>query len=157
MSSFCRRSDDSDAAFPTPQLVDSAEAAVERLLSVAYQPPRPEVVVLLLTPDFLMHAVVIVDDTRSPDAVVEVIEFVAESAAQAGREEMLVVASIRPGDGPLPGDVDRWIELSDLADSHGCELLEWFVISDGVAWCPRDFLIEPPRWPAATGSASDVR
>lgn len=156
MTSFCRRSDDSDAAAATHRLVNSADAAVEQILSAAHQPPRPEVVVLLLTPDFLMHAVVIVDDATSPDAVIEVIELVAEAAAEAGREQMLVVASVRPGDGPLPGDVDRWIELSDLADSHGCELLEWFVISDGVAWCPRDFLTEPPRWPADTEFPSDA-
>lgn len=157
MSSFCRRIDGSDAAPPTHRLVDSAEAAVERIMSAAEHPPRPEVVVLVLTPDFLLQTVLVVDDTRSPDAVVEVIELVTESAAEAGREAMLVVASVRPGLGPLPGDVDRWIELSDLADTHGCELLEWFVISDGVAWCPRDFLVEPPRWPAETGSASDAR
>ena len=64
----------------------------------------------------------------------------------AGREHAIVMASVRPGVGPLPGDVDRWRELSDIAESYGCELLEWFVISDGVAWCPRDFLAEPPRW-----------
>ena len=98
---------------------------------------------------------VVVDGTTSPDAVVEVMELVAEAAAEAGREHAIVIASVRPGDGPLPGDVDRWIELSDLADTFGCELLEWFVISDQVAWCPRDFLVEPPRWPAPTGSASD--
>ena len=136
MSSFCRRSDGDAAAPPTYRLVNSADAAVERILSTAHDPPRPEVVVLVLTPDFLVHAVLVVDDTRSPDAVVEVIELVTESVAEAGREALLVVGSVRPGLGPLPGDVDRWTELSDLAETHGCELLEWFVISDGIAWCP---------------------
>ena len=68
-----------------------------------------------------------------------------------GRDGALVVASIRPGRGPMPGDVDRWLEASAIADDAGVDLLEWFVIDGGAgagtAWCPRDLLGEPPRWP----------
>ena len=157
MPTFCRRSDEPDPDRPsTPRPVDSAEVALGTILAAAHQPARPEVIVLLLTPDLLDPSVVVVDGTTSPDAVVEVMELVAEAAAEAGREHAIVIASVRPDDGPLPGDVDRWTELTDLADTHGCELVEWFVISDQVAWCPRDFLVEPPRWPAPTGSPSDT-
>ncbi len=55
-------------------------------------------------------------------------------ARQAGRGDELVA-----------GDVDRWLELSDLAEQAGVELLEWFVIGDAIT-CPRDLLGEPPRW-----------
>ena len=44
------------------------------------------------------------------------------------------------------GDVDRWLEISDLAEDHGVDLLEWYVIGPDGASCPRDRLGEPPRW-----------
>lgn len=155
MFSFCRRSDDPDATPSMPRLVDSAESALQTVIEAAHHPAQPQVIAVLLDPDYIGHTVLVVDGTTSPDAVVEVMELLGEAAAESGREQTFVLASIRPADGPLPGDVDRWIELSDLAESHGCELVEWFVISDGVAWCPRDFLIEPPRWPEPTASTTD--
>ena len=154
MSTFCRRSEDCETPAPTPRLVDSAEAALETILLAAHHPERPEVIVLLLAPDYVGHTVVVVDGTTSPDAVVEVLELIGESAAESGREHAIVLASVRPGLGPLPGDVDRWLELSEMAGTYGCELLEWFVISDGVAWCPRDFVVEPPRWPESSEPGS---
>ena len=154
MPMFCRRSDASifEQSPTVHRLVDSAEAALQTILAAVHHPAESQVVAVLLDPDYIGQTVLVVDGTTSPDDVVEVMEFVVEAAAEAGREDVIVLASIRPDTGPLPGDVDRWIELSDLADSHGCELVEWFVISDRVAWCPRDFLIEPPRWPEPTGS-----
>ncbi len=154
MSTFCRRGDAIDGEGSSPRLVDSADAALETIFLAAHCPQRDEVIALLLAPDYVGHTVVVVDGTMSPDAVIEVMELIGESAAEAGREHALVLASVRPGLGPLPGDVDRWQELSDMAETCGCELLEWFVVSDGVAWCPRDFLVEPPRWPGSNDRSS---
>jgi hypothetical protein len=153
---FCREGDESDPVHSAvaPRLVDSAEAALQTIFAGAHRPAQSQVIALLLDPDYIGHTVLVVDDTTSPDAVVEVMELVAEAAAEAGREQVGVLATMRPDVGPLPGDVDRWIELSDLADTHGCELVEWFVITDRVAWCPRDFLVEPPRWPEPTPGTS---
>jgi hypothetical protein len=155
---FCRPGDepDPDHVCIVPRLVDSAEAAIQTILASAHDPAQSQVIAVLLDPDYIGHTVLVVDGTTSPDNVVEVMEHLAEAAAEAGREQVVVLASIRPDDGPLPGDVDRWIELSDLADTHGCELVEWFVIRDRVAWCPRDFLVEPPRWPEPTESTPDA-
>lgn len=155
MARFCRRSDDPDSAPRPLPIVDSAEVALATIAQAAHHPARTEVIALLLTTDYVGHTIVVVDGTTSPDAVVEVTELLVEAAAEAGREHVIVLASVRPGDGPLPGDVDRWIELSDLAESHGCELVDWFIISDRVVWCPRDFMVEPPRWPTSTGSPSE--
>jgi hypothetical protein len=149
---FCRHGDgpDPDHVPIVPRRVDSAEAALQTILAEAHQPEQSQVIALLLDPDYIGHTALVVDGTTSPDAVIEVMELLGEAVAGAGREQVIVLASIRPGDGPLPGDADRWIELSDLADTHGCDVVEWFVISDRVAWCPRDFLAEPPRWPEPT-------
>lgn len=149
MSTFCRRSLalDADGTAPIPQIVDSADAALRVIVSALHHPPRAEVITLILDPDYYGHTAVIVDGTESPDAVIEVLELLAESAAESEREASFVVASVRPDYGPLPGDADRWLELSELAESRGCELLEWFIISGDVAWCPRDLLAETSRWP----------
>lgn len=148
MTTFCRRDGTNGGDDTAPaHLVDTAETALATIFLAAHQPERNEVIALLLEADYIGHTVVVVDGTTSPDAVVEVMELIGQAAAESGRRHAIVLASVRPGLGALPGDVDRWIELTDLADTHGCELLEWFVIGDGVATCPRDFLVEPPRWP----------
>lgn len=151
MSAYCRRSDQpgSELEPPVPRLVDSAEAALEVVLAATHTPPRAEVIALLLDEDLRGRSVVVVDGTLSPDAVVEVMEMLGEAVADADRDQAIVLTSVRTECGPLPGDVDRWLELNEIADTYGCELMEWFVVTDGVAWCPRDFLAEPPRWPAA--------
>ncbi|MGH9137953.1 MAG: hypothetical protein ACRD0G_13055 [Acidimicrobiales bacterium] len=154
MSTYCRRSltlgaDGADAAMsPIPRLVDSADTALAVITTAIHRPQRPEVIALILDADYAGHTAVVVDETESPDAVIEVVELLAESAAEADRPSCFVLASVRPDYGPLPGDADRWLEISELAESRGCEVVEWFVISGDVAWCPRDLLAEPPRWPA---------
>jgi hypothetical protein len=150
MSTYCRRSVDfgdgsSCAAIPTH--VDSADAALAVIAAARHHPPRPEVLVLVLGPDLRGETIVVVDGAESPDAVIDVVELLAETSAEVGRSPVFVVASVRAAYGPLPGDGDRWLELSETAEANGCDLLEWFVLGDDVAWCPRDLLAEPPRWP----------
>ena len=131
--------------------VDSADAALAVIRLAVTRPMRSEVVVLVLDGDRRGRTIVIVDGTVEPDAVVEIVERLADSLVDAEGAAALVVASVRPGGGPLDGDADRWLEASEAAEQAGVELLEWFVISDDLgpptAWCPRDLLAEPPRWP----------
>ena len=150
MSTYCRRTVEFSVDSPSstlPTVVDCADAALAVISTAMHRPPQPQVIALVLDNDLRGHAVVIVDGTDSPDAVIEVIELLAEGAAEATHPSTFVVAAVRPGYGALPGDADRWLELCEIADTHGCELLEWFILSDDVAWCPRDLLAEPPRWP----------
>lgn len=147
MSTFCHRGDDADRTAHR-RLVDSAEAALDVLHAAAHDPPRHEVIALVLDDEFIGSTIVVVDGTTSPDCVITVMEMLAETAAEAGRTPLFVLASFRPDSGPLPGDIARWLELDELAVAHGCELVDWYVISDGVAWCPRDFVVTPPRWPS---------
>lgn len=116
-------------------------------------PARPETVVMLLDPEHRGRSIVLVDGTVDDDAVVQVVETIAAAIAGAdGAGGALVVATVRVGRGPDPGDADRWLDASETAEAVGVELLEWFVIQAGgpgtgtVAWCPRDLLAEPPRW-----------
>ena len=87
--------------------------------------------------------------THQPDDVLEVVECFTRSAAHGGRVGSIIVASVRPAAAATrrrpATDVDRWLEMSDIAEQAGVELLEWFVIGGDVT-CPRDRLGEPPRW-----------
>ena len=110
-----------------------------------HSPPEDETVVLLLDHDRHGRSIAVVSGTRHADDVIEVVEVLTGAGTDTGRIGALVVASSRPGSGVLPGDDNRWLEMSDISESYGVELLEWFVIGDRVA-CPRDLLGERPRW-----------
>jgi|HigsolmetaAR201D_1030396.scaffolds.fasta_scaffold23972_3 myo-inositol-hexaphosphate 3-phosphohydrolase len=146
MSNFC-------GAHRVPRAgerIDSARAALEVVALAMRQPPVEETLVLVLDEDRRGRAVVHVDDTTDPDAVVVVVERLSRSMAASGMLGALVVATVRPGGVPLLDDDDRWIEASELADEVGVELVEWFVIAGrsvwSDTWCPRDLLGEVPRW-----------
>jgi hypothetical protein len=131
--------------------VDTAPSALAVIQLAMHHPARSETIAIVLGDDHRGRSIVVVDGTDDPDSVVAVVERLADSIALSGRGGALVVASIRPGRGPVPGDVDRWLDASDIAEDAGVDLLEWFVIDGvvgvGTAWCPRDLLGEPPRWP----------
>ena len=148
MSQFC-------AAHQPPRAgvdpVDTAAAALALIQLAMHRPARSETIAIVLGDDHRGRSIVVVDGTDDPDSVLAVVERLTDTIAVSGRGGGLVVASIRPGRGPDPSDVDRWLEASTMADDAGVDLLEWFVIDGvagaGTAWCPRDLLGEPPRWP----------
>lgn len=142
---FCRRGDAVvERRVPSIPITCPADA-LGVLAQARHQPERPEVLALVIE-DRCTVAVLAVDHAASPDAVIDVVEFLAESLAAADRPAELVLATVRPEAGPLPGDAERWMEASTIAEDAGSELVEWFVISGDVAWCPRDLLGETPRW-----------
>lgn len=138
--------------------ISCAETALLMVAMAIQQPLRPETVTLLLDDQRRGIAVAVVSGTNHPDDVLEVVECFTRSATHGGRLGSIIVASVRPpvsddpvtdntvsDDAIIAGDVDRWLELSDIAEQAGVELLEWFVVSGDVT-CPRDRLGEPPRW-----------
>jgi hypothetical protein len=128
--------------------ISCAETALLTLAMAIQRPLRAETVTLLLDDQRRGIAVAVVSGTQQPDDVLEVVECFTHSAAHGGRVGNIIVASVRPGhsdDATSAADVDRWLEMSDIAEQAGVELLEWFVISGDVT-CPRDRLGEPPRW-----------
>ena len=129
--------------------IDCAEAALLTLAMAIQQPLRAETVTLLLDDQRRGIAVAVVSGTHRPDDVVEVVECFTRSSAHGGRVGSIVVASVRPNDDDPDDDddtdVDRWLEMSAIAEQAGVELIEWFVIN-GAVRCPRDRLGEPPRW-----------
>ena len=128
--------------------ISCAETALLALAMAIQRPLRAETVTLLLDDQRRGIAVAVVSGTRQPDDVLEVVECFTRSAAHGGRVGSIIVASVRPDrsdEATTATDVDRWLEMSDIAEQAGVELLEWFVIG-GEVTCPRDQLGEPPRW-----------
>ena len=128
--------------------IDCAETALLTLAMAIQQPLRAETVALLLDDQRRGITVAAVSGTHQPDDVLEVVECFTRTAAHGGRMGSIIVASVRtwPTDqGTAAADVDRWLEMSDIAEQAGVELLEWFVIGQHVT-CPRDQLGELPRW-----------
>lgn len=125
--------------------IDSHELALLTIASSTSSPPRPETIVVLLDDARRGSTIVVVSGTVRHDAVLEVVECIGEAAVGDGRASAAIIASVRPGGGLDAGDVDRWLELSDIADTYGIELVEWFVVGRAVV-CPRDLLGEAPRW-----------
>ena len=129
-------------------IADSATAFAMLAMSVS-QPRRHETIVLLLDEARCGRSIVVVADTLHPDSVIEVVECLTHGlhAEDLGG---IVVATVRPGEpnpdaALLDADVDRWLEMSDVAGDVCVDVLEWWVIGESIR-CPRDRLGEPPRW-----------
>jgi hypothetical protein len=128
--------------------IDDADTAFVTISMAVHRPLRFETILVLLDDARRGVGVVAVSDTYEPDAVLEVIVCVLDPAAPGGGVGAVIVGSVRPGAPDTAtdlDDIDRWLEMSDLAEQRGVELLEWFVIADELS-CPRDRLGEAPRW-----------
>jgi hypothetical protein len=125
--------------------IDRAELGLATVLMAATRPMRPEVVAVVLDHSRRGIGVVVVSGATDPDAAVDVVELLTHPAAHRVDVGAVILGTVRPGGAMLPDDVDRWLDASDIAESHGVELVEWFVIGDRIE-CPRDLFGEPPRW-----------
>ncbi|MBI4935644.1 MAG: hypothetical protein HY828_17315 [Actinobacteria bacterium] len=131
---------------PSPTPVRSAADAISLLSLAVVDPLEAETLAFLLDDEGIGGVIVVFDGTTSADSVLDIVDIMVRTGAQAPACTSLVVASVRPNSGVLPGDVDRWLEASSIASLHGLELLEWYVISPFGIECPRDLLGEPERW-----------
>ena len=125
--------------------ISDADSAFITVSMAVGRPLRHETIALLADDARRGVALVVVNGTSRPDDVVEVLEFLTHPSAHGGRVGSIALATVRPGGRSDASDIDRWLEMSDLAEQSGIELLEWFVIGRDVT-CPRDLLGEPPRW-----------
>lgn len=90
-------------------------------------------------------AVITVVDTNDADALLVVLDTVAEAAATQPEVAALIVASIRPGGGFHIDDLARWRHADQSCADAGLDLIEWFVIGAAVA-VPRAWCGDPERW-----------
>jgi hypothetical protein len=132
---------------PSPMPVRSAGAALFLLGLALSGPPGPKTLAFMLDDHGMGGLVIAFEDVESPDAVLHIVDVMSLAGERVAAVASLVVASVRPGGGIVPGDLDRWLEASTLCAERGLQLTEWFVIGDMGPMCPRDLLGEPPRWP----------
>lgn len=142
MSEFCS----SRRLVGAPRPIRSLEEAVEVFILARSRPMRYETIVLVLDEARRGGTIVVVDGTHDPDAVVEVVETVAAAASDQLDVGGLVVASFRPGGTPDDEDVDRWVEMSHLADDFAVPLIEWIVVTDDQVALPRADTFDRARW-----------
>jgi hypothetical protein len=129
--------------------IDHHESGLMTVALACHTPPQPETVVVYLDDDRRGVSIVTVTGTDEPDAVVDVVERLTHPLVHDGRIAAVVVATVRttPDDAATAErDIDRWLEISDAAEQHGVELVEWYVLGPLGARCPRDELGELPRW-----------
>ena len=134
-------------------LTDAA-AALHIVALAASVPPQPETVVLLLDDAHVGRTCVVVDGTTQPDDVIGVASLVAEAVAHSSEVHAVVLATLRPARGRRrrppadagDADVDRWLELLDLFDEVGVDLLDWFVVDGRRADSLREIAGMPSLW-----------
>lgn len=125
--------------------INSYDAAFMTVSLAVHRPLRHETIVVMLDHERRGLAITAVSGTEQPDDVIEVVECLTSPGVHQGRLGAVIVASVRAGADADATDIDRWLEMSDIAEAHAVELLEWIVIGRHVE-CPRDRLGEPPRW-----------
>lgn len=121
----------------------AADALVLISLAIAH-PLADETVVIVLDAHRRGNVITVVSGTRHVDLSLILERFCTATSGTAAAA--LVVATVRPDGATRPGDIDRWLEASALAETFGLSLLEWFVIGPAGPECPRDLIGEPERW-----------
>lgn len=132
---------------PRPHVdrIGDASTALALLRTVIATPRRAETIAVLLDEQRRGISLFVVNGTTAGDAVLDVVDVIGAAAEVDDLLRSIVLATVRPGGGVEPADVDRWLGASAALDRRGVELVEWFVVGD-VIECPRDLLGAPPRW-----------
>ncbi|RLE24706.1 MAG: hypothetical protein DRJ50_04260 [Actinobacteria bacterium] len=133
-------------------LIDPIDSATEALTIIDFtmqDPPGSDTIAILLDHERRGLSIFTVTGTTHPDAMFDVLDIIIDARTEGDlRLGGMILASVRPGSGVEPADVDRWLEASDMTELGGLELVEWFVVGTETA-CPRDMLGQPPRWGSA--------
>jgi hypothetical protein len=111
-------------------------------------PLRPETLVMFLDKNNYGHELVSVSGTTEPFHVIDVASTMALCATGNDELSSLVLATVRPGGGLLPGDDELWFETAHTVEESGLVLIDWLVIGRGGAQSPREMLGIPSRWAA---------
>jgi hypothetical protein len=131
--------------------IRTALDAIAVVSLVIHRPLEAETIAFFLDENSRSNVITVVSGTTDPDSVLSVAECMAMVADRSPTLCGVVLASVRPSAPPnlaatLPGDIDRWVEANEIIESHGVELIEWFVVGPAGVDCPRELLGEPERW-----------
>ena len=131
--------------------IRSSTDAIAIISLAIHRPLVAETIAFFLDETSRSNTITVVSGTTDPDSVLTVAECMAVAGSRSLNLCGVVLATVRPNAAPnlpatLPGDIDRWVEANEIVESHGIELIEWFVVGPSSVDCPRDLLGEPQRW-----------
>ena len=131
--------------------IRSSSDAIAVVSLAIHRPLEFETVGFFLDDRGRSNTITVVTGTTEADSVLAVADCLSLVAAGSPNFCGLVLATVRPDShhdltAILPGDIDRWIEANCITESHGIELIEWFVVGRSGVACPRELLGDPPRW-----------
>ena len=131
--------------------IRSATDAIAVISLAIHRPLEAETIAFFLDHTSRSNTITVISGTTDPDSVLSVAECMSLAGARSPTLCGVVLATVRPQTernlpSTLPGDIDRWIEASDITESNGIELIEWFIVGPAGVDCPRELLGEPPRW-----------
>jgi hypothetical protein len=131
--------------------IRSSTDAIAIVSLAIHRPLEAETIAFFLDDTSRSNTITVVSGTTDPDSVLTVAECMAVAGSRSLNLCGVVLATVRPNAAPnlpatLPGDIDRWVEANEITESHGIELIEWFVVGPSGVDCPRDLLGEPQRW-----------
>jgi len=118
-----------------------------RVVSMAIRHPlEAETIAFFLDDCNCSNTITVISGTTEPDSIVAVAECVALAASRSPSLCGVVLATIRPAGGLLPGDLERWQLIDAVTEAQGIELVEWFIVGAAGVDSPRGLLGEPDRW-----------
>jgi hypothetical protein len=128
----------------------SAGEAMSVFAAQMSSPLQAETLVMFLDSVGCGSTLVTVTDTDDPFHIVDIAEVMAHTAGSSPDISGIVLASVRPGGGVLPGDDELWLEAADVVDEAGSMLIDWLIIGRDGTISPRELLGMPSRWPCGT-------
>jgi hypothetical protein len=142
---------------PPARLTD--EVAALQLVDLAISRPlRSETVVFLADDAHLGHTCFIVSGTSAVDDVLDIASLVVEVADRSPAVHAVVLATVRPAADPAAApersDLDRGLELLDLFEEAGLELLDWFVVGPDGPSSLREQVGLPLLWRGSGGGSA---
>ena len=129
----------------SPAPIRTAADAHDLVAIAVTRPLQHETLCIPLDAQGQGSVIIAVSGGAEPDFVVDLVDLVTSTMEHSALTALLVV-SVRPAADLLPGDGDRWWEISDLAATRGMLVREWLVVGPGGVYAPRDLVGEPERW-----------
>ena len=130
------------------QALRGPREALDVIMFAAASPPRPETICLLLDPAHRGLTVVIVEGARADHDLLGLAELLLAASVDSGAVGAVVLATVRPDRSHRPSGDDelRWFDLRARFDEMGVELLDWFVLSGGLASSLCELTDSRRRW-----------
>ncbi|MGD9792722.1 MAG: hypothetical protein AB7V43_04510 [Acidimicrobiia bacterium] len=132
---------------PGPNTLRGPEDALSIFQAARSRPALEETFVLLLDDAHTGADIVCINDASSADCVQRIVTLLCGLAEQSWLAG-LVVATARPFATTVVDDDDlhTWFTLRVLADDAGVDLIDWFVLIDGISFSIADYTQSTSLW-----------